>query len=171
MVHATLPVLTSGWSLTPAYSCQQQHLLPLHLLLQLFPQPNSGRRARGLPPNPPRPNYRDCRRNHDKMQSYFALIEDVFNTLLGPTAATWCLGWNRDPHGGALNHISVWDKGTEQCDLWVQTFQGSSSSSEIQDIKMSPSPVRIKQKDRIKRSKTTFDLWLKRNPGCLGYKI
>lgn len=45
---------------------------------------HSRRRAGALPLNPPRPNYRDSRRNHEEMQSYFALIEDVFNTLLRP---------------------------------------------------------------------------------------
>lgn len=54
------------------------------------PQPLSGlglhskTRTTALPLNPQRPNYSDCWRNHKKMQSYFALIEDVFNTLQGP---------------------------------------------------------------------------------------
>lgn len=53
------------------------------------PQPLSGlglhskTRTTALPLNPQRPNYSDCWRNHKNMQSYFALIEDVFNTLQG----------------------------------------------------------------------------------------
>lgn len=44
----------------------------------------SRRRVGALPLNPLRPNYRDCRRNGEEMQSYFALIEDAFNTFLWP---------------------------------------------------------------------------------------
>lgn len=89
------------------------------------------------------------------MQSYFALIEDVFNTLQGPLWPHYESDETASPCRGTLKHIAMCDKG-EHSDLGAWMFNGGEGG--IQKCHISKY---INNTDKTNRSLTsvkTFDL-------------
>lgn len=118
-----------SYSLLPAASIQglaTSSFFPIGR--PLCPTPDwalhSRRRVGALPLNPLRPNYRDCRRNGEEMQSYSALIEDAFNTFLRPLWPLYVSDEAESPPVGLKNIYLFVTKGKEHSDLWLRYLRG-----------------------------------------------